>query len=231
MSSTDFTDIFDFLDCSTTCAHCGMHYDPSVFSFACPCCKKALNPRVLRDSTIDGSRIDYATAEGVDIDADDTKSDPVSKQSAPRARSKPVLTTTSGAGEDANVVLCEFESLLVADGYKVGSNRDGTAIKYCRYMKMLFDHDIFVCRDDFFRPGARNRAHSFYMSMAKSKANEAGGRVSRKKLYKNFANGYDKFVLLGTFHATEDLGCESEGDILAELSVDELLESLGPHLF
>jgi hypothetical protein len=240
MSTDGITGIFDFLDCSTACVHCGMLYDPDAFSIACPCCNKALTSRVLRESTVDGARVDYAATEGINDDPFDTQADRSPEQATPRltarrARARQTLVTTSGAGEAANAVLREFEMLLVADGYKVGPNRDGTAMKYCRYMKMLFDHDIFTCREDFFRPGARNRAHEFYRSFAKSKADEAGGATKYKKLYKNFANGYDKFVLLGTFLAsaetTEHHGCGATHNLPEDLPIDDLLDELGPYLF
>ena len=70
---------------------------------------------------------------------------------------------------EARTVLREFRQLLIRDGYRVGRG-DGTATKYCRYMQMLFENDIFTSRDDFFKSAARSRAHAFYMQCAQKSA-------------------------------------------------------------
>lgn len=103
----------------------------------------------------------------------------------------------------AKAVIDEFKQLMLHDGYLLGSGRDGTASKYCRYMEMLFECDDFKCRDDFFKPLARSKAHEFYMDCAKKKEQEGSGKTPASKLYKNWRNGFDKYVFLASFHVLE----------------------------
>jgi Zn finger protein HypA/HybF involved in hydrogenase expression len=67
MLSADNIDIFDFLDFTAECVHCHVLYDPNAYPIACPCCKKAITLRVLRESTVDSARVDYAAAEDINM--------------------------------------------------------------------------------------------------------------------------------------------------------------------
>lgn len=95
----------------------------------------------------------------------------------------------------------EFRELLLADGYfdSPGAKGSGTIRKYVSYMKILFDTDTFHSRDDFFKPGARNKAHAALFAEAVRKSSQGGTKAS--KLYCNFKNGFDKYVLLASFQS------------------------------
>lgn len=182
MSSTPLDEIFDALASLQECPNCGCIYDSDVDGDRCACCKKTYDRMLLRETTMDTARIDYDEIEEMFSDLE-------SGEKSRKRKHAPTSITTKA-------VMAEFEDALIADGYTIGANRDGTALKYSRYARMLFDHAIFSTRADFFLPGARVLAHQFYRSEAEKKAFENGGKTSAKKLYRNFANGFDKFVLL-----------------------------------
>ena len=106
-------------------------------------------------------------------------------------------------GESPSDTLEEFETLLIADGKNTGAKKDGTAKKYKSYMNLLFESNIFNCRSDFFRGGARAKAHKFFSLHAEKKAAlDASNKTKAKKLLSNYKNGFDKFVCLATFGAS-----------------------------
>lgn len=111
-------------------------------------------------------------------------------------RSKKARSPEPEITEAAISVLLEFEDLLLEDGYNMGK-QDGAASKYPRYMKMLFTNDVFKCRDDFFDPNARVKAHRFYSSRAI--ADSKTTKTSAEKLYRNYRNGFDKYVIMATY--------------------------------
>ena len=199
MSGNPLEDILNSLASMPDCPHCGILYDPDVDGAGCLCCKKPYDGRVLREATMDTARIDYNEIDGSFFDTAQENSPFVEVKS----RGKSGKSGKSGkkgkrapATAAAEAVMTEFENALLADGFAIGANGDGTAMKYSRYMRMLFDHGIFSTRADFFKVGARACAQKFYQSQAEKKALENGGKTSAKKLYRNFANGFDKFVLL-----------------------------------
>ena len=180
-----------------------------------------------------------ATARTVNVDVCTSRcatGKPVSKRKKEKAKAKTNLT--SKCGKQADDVLAEFEDLLKRDGYSVGVNADGTARKYARYMKMLFDHGVFRCRADFFEHDSREKAHAFYRSIAQETASKNGGKTSAGKLFLNFRNGFDKFVMLAHFESeykppasktAEAPVCDSPDavseppDLEEDISLDELL--------
>lgn len=189
------------------------------------CCTKTLNDRVLRESTTDPTRIDYGEIYGEIIelfpelaDLEPAIVDAMEMQKKSRVKTR----EREPIDEAAKDVLREFERALMDDGFKVGANRDGTAYKYSRYMKMLFDHKIFSRRADFFRPGARAHAHKFYRSAAEKKAGESNTKTSAIKLYRNYANGFDKFVLLCSRDGPEPPEEENFDDV-----PDDVLSHMG----
>ena len=276
-SNGDLVDaLMHIIESMQQCTHCGLHVDPSLHGGSCPCCNKSMTGRVLRDTTVDSSRIDYSGLDGDDcVNSKESIYEPALTSRGPTYRSctshgpavgqlpplyrmyqpddpeQPVAnepcrrparhavmeetdTRQHELGEsladqdryihnvsaEARNVLREFRQLLIRDGYRVGRG-DGTATKYCRYMQMLFENDIFTSRDDFFKPAARSRAHAFYMQCAQKKAQETDCRTSVKKLYKNFANGFDKFVLLANFETAEV--CTQVSD---NVTLDDIIDLL-----
>ena len=143
------------------------------------------------------SSIDYAEMEELLRNVEE-ENDLFTELMTPQKSAKQVNKKRKRApiSDAAKAVIREFEDALVADGFVVGALRDGTAMKYCGYMHMLFEHGVFSSRADFFDIGARAHAHQFYRSFAEQKVAENGGKTSAKKLYRNFSNGFDKFVLL-----------------------------------
>lgn len=206
-------DMLHTIDSKPECTHCGMHIDPLV---PCLCCKKTATGRVLRDTTSDIGRVDYT---GLDDFGDDAEKDTIVK---------PIAIGQKNMPQSKQSVLEEFHQLLLQDGYHVGKSGDGTAVKYCRYMKMLFDSGVFSCREDFFGPSARSLAHATYVDIAKTKAHEGNSRTTWKKLYKNYANGFDKFVLLAKFESSDSSGSSAHESIdeYDNVSVDDILAML-----
>ena len=205
MSGNPLDDILNQLASMSDCRTCGMLYDGDVDGDYCSCCKKDHNERVLREVTLDTARVDYSET----FETERENSSFVGVTSRGKSGKKSVKFVKKAKRAPATVaaeaVMNEFEAALLADGFVVGENRDGTAVKYCRYMCMLFDNGIFSTRADFFKAGARARAHDFYRSKAEQKALENDGKTTAKKLYRNFANGFDKYVLL-----CSDMNIDSE---------------------
>jgi len=199
MSGNPLEDILNHWESMSDCRNCGMLYDADVDGDVCSCCKKARNERALREVTLDTARVDYSETNGSFFDTAQENSPFVEVKSRGKSGKSGKFVKKAKrapATAAAEAVMTEFENALLADGFAIGANGDGTAMKYSRYMRMLFDHGIFSTRADFFKVGARARAQKFYQSQAEKKALENGGKTSAKKLYRNFANGFDKFVLL-----------------------------------
>tara|TARA_B110001450_G_scaffold221094_1_gene216927 strand:+ start:38 stop:745 length:708 start_codon:yes stop_codon:yes gene_type:complete len=233
MSRNPLEDILNTWESLPDCAGCGMIYDPGVDGKECFCCKKAHNGRVLRETTLDTARFDYSALDELSRLLEDENL-PVLKPKPRKSGKSGQKGTRAPTTVAAETVMNEFEDALIADGFLVGANRDGTAVKYRRYMSMLFDHGIFTTRADFFKAGARTRAHEFYKSQGEKKATENGGKTNAKKLYRNFANGFDKFILLC---ANANIDSEIpfvekpvEEDSVDTEWIDDLLDELGVEL-
>ena len=66
-SNGDLVDaLMHIIESMQQCTHCGLHVDPSLHGGSCPCCNKSMTGRVLRDTTVDSSRIDYSGLDGDD---------------------------------------------------------------------------------------------------------------------------------------------------------------------
>ena len=129
---------------------------------------------------------------------------PPSRHASARPPARPPAnqpTARPPSSESAEATMEEFRGLLLADGYfdSPGAKGSGTIRKYVSYMKILFDTGTFHSRDDFFKPGARNKAHAALFAEAVRKASQGGTKAS--KLYCNYRNGFDKYVLLASFQS------------------------------
>lgn len=234
MSGNPLEDILNHWASMSDCRNCGMLYDADVDGDVCSCCKKAHNERALREVTLDTARVDYSETNGSFFDTASENSSFVGVTSRGKSGKFVKKAKRAPATVAAEAVMNEFENALIADGFAIGVNGDGTAMKYSRYMRMLFDNGIFSTRADFFKAGARARAQKFYRSKAEQKALENGGKTTAKKLYRNFANGFDKYVLL-----CADMNIDSEipvvekpveEDVTDTAWVDDLLNELGIEL-
>lgn len=216
MNSNSVDELIAKIEEAQCCNFCGMHWFSQSEGEPCLCCGKSLLGRKLRLSTCDPSRMFYSEPNGDDVLYDTTSRlnidgvltptpfiprFAVRKPTFKRKKAKAAVYLTTKCGKQADDVLAEFEELLKRDGFKVGGGSDGTVRKYARYMKMLLDHDVFTCRADFFKPDSREKAHAFYRRMALEKASENGGTTSAGKLFGNFKNGFDKFVMLAHFES------------------------------
>jgi len=129
---------------------------------------------------------------------------PPSRHASTRPPTRPPAnqpTARVPSSESAEAIMQEFRELLTADGYceSPGAKNGGTIKKYVTYMKILFDSGTFHCRADFFKPGARNKAHASLFAEAVRKS--ASGKTKVSKLYSNYKNGFDKYVLLASFQS------------------------------
>jgi len=236
MGSTPIDELLAMLEETQCCNFCGMHSFSTSEGDQCLCCGKSLLDRQLRSSTCDKYRISYSELNDVgtiadvtfplNIDEDRFPAPFISKFAVRRSATKrkkaeaiEMSYLTTMCGKEADDVLAEFEELLKRDGFGVGCGADGTARKYARYMKVLFDNGVFVRRSDFFKPDSREKAHAFYRGIALEKATENGGTTSAKKLFNNFKHGFDKFVMLAHFETefkpTDAPACASS-DTLSE---------------
>jgi len=123
-------------------------------------------------------------------------------------------------GQDPKQVLDEFEKLMQFESQKP-YNSD-TRKRYKMYLKELFDGGVFNKRDELFNQGAKARAHKFYMQQA-IQVHSKGGKTPLKKLYHNYKNGYDKFVLLSDNHSGHNANDET-------IDADELLKSVSAEM-
>lgn len=235
-------DLIAMIDEAQGCTFCGMHSFSQSEGDPCNCCGKILLGRQLRPSTCDPSRTSYCDPndDGVvsplkplaNVGDDRNPSFAIRKPTFKRSKAKMKTALKTTCGKQADDVLAEFEALLVRDGFNVGGGSDGTARKYARYMKMLFDHGVFKCRSDFFLPDSREKAHKFYREFAFTKASENGGKTSASKLFGNFKNGFDKFVMLvhiaTVFNPLEPTECDEASTFpeADDLDQDQLLAEL-----
>jgi len=206
METYNLDDLVAMLERDANCSFCGMTSLSQTDGNPCMCCGKSMLDRQLRPSTCDPTRVSYEESNDDNVLSEiknHLASEPAPLTTQPATRKavvqkmpKPLKTKY---GKQADDVLVEFEMMLKRDGFKTTSGGDGTARKYARYMKMLFDNDVFKARDDFFKTDSREKAHSFYREMANKKAAEDGSTTSASKLFSNFKNGFDKFVMLAHF--------------------------------
>lgn len=238
MTSNPIEEMIQAIENAECCTFCGMHSFSSAVGEPCLCCGKSLLGRQLRSTTCDPSRLSYTEPNDDCVMSDATSrlnQDgvsnplPIRKPVFKRSNTKPKSSITTACGKPGDEVLSEFEELLKRDGFQVGGNADGTARKYARYMKMLFDHDIFRSRVDFFQADSREKAHAFYRRFALATASEKGGKTSASKLFSNFKNGFDKFVMLAHFESefkpVETPACGSSDE--QEALITELLAFFG----
>lgn len=210
----------------TSCDHCG--YESVLGLYVnCICCGKYVTGREFRESTLDSLRTDYGAA--ADFADDNTTVDPDYEDVVSLCTVLKDDDFDNGVvayvhvppqGDSPDDVAAEFSLLLKADGYVDGSNGDGTAKKYVRYMKLLFEHEVFKSRGDFFLPGARAKAHMAYRVIATDKA-KLGGKTSARKLFKNYKNGFDRYVFLADEHARRKPNETTEPDV--ELAEEDIL--------
>jgi hypothetical protein len=225
-----FDEFMSQLSRCTSCEHCG--YESVLGLYVnCVCCGKYVTGREFRESTLDSLRVDYGAA--VNLTDDNTATDPyyddvasvliASLESGDDGFGNTVVAEVHvpSQGDSPDDVMAEFSLLLKADGFVDGSNGDGTAKKYVRYMKMLFEHDVFKSRGNFFLPGARAKAHVAYRVIAQDKA-RAGGKTSARTLYKNYKNGFDRYVFLADEHAKRKPSETTEPNV--ELTEDDIVE-------
>jgi hypothetical protein len=218
MNSNSVDELIAMIEEAQCCNFCGMHWFSQSEGDPCLYCGKSLLGRKLRLSTCDTSRSFYSEPNDDGVMYDTTSQRNTDGVVVPtpfiprfsvrkpafkckKARAKATAYLTTEFGKQADDVLAEFEELLKRDGFRVGGGTDGTARKYARYMKMLFDHGVFTCRDDFFKSDSREKAHAFYRSVALEKTSENGGKTSASKLFGNFKNGFDKFIMLAHFES------------------------------
>ena len=194
------------------CTHCGIRVDPSLNAGSCPFCNKFITGGLPSNASANSICVDYSELS--------TSANAVYKlapnycivSNAPR--SAPQNNAPDNVSDEQAQVLEEFMQLLLDNGYDKGKKRDGAASKYCGYMQMLFDGGIFSRRADFFKCDSRARAHRFYMQCAQEKASNNQCKTSARKMYTNFVNGFDKFVLLSGFDAVDDAQCVTVQDII-----------------
>ena len=213
----------------TSCEHCGVESFLGLY-VNCVCCGKYVTGREFRETTLDTLRVDYGYS--ADFAHDNTVSDP-DYQDIVSVITSCTETVDDGFGvgvvADVHVppqgdspedVMAEFSLLLKADGFVDGPNGDGTAKKYVRYMKLLFEHDVFKSRGDFFLAGARAKAHTAYRVIAQDKA-LAGGTTKASRLFKNYKNGFDRYIFLADEHAKRKPDETTEPDV--ELSEEDII--------
>jgi len=214
----------------TSCEHCG--YESVLGLYVnCICCGKYVTGREFRASTLDSLRVDYGAV--ADFADDNTAADPDYELAEAGVLATSLDLEHYGPsncviaevhvppqGDSPEDVSAEFSMLLKADGFVDGSNGDGTAKKYVRYMKLLFEHEVFQSRGDFFLSGARTKAHMAYRLIATDKA-RLGGKTSANKLFKNFKNGFDRYVFLADEHARRKPNETTEPDV--ELTEEDIV--------
>ena len=228
MNNYTFEDLIAMIEGDASCTFCGMTSLSQTDGTPCMCCGKSLLDRQLRPSTCDPTRVSYEESNGDNVLSEINNH--IAPEPAPLtthpAPCKPVVQKMvkplkTKCGKQADDVLTEFEMLMKRDGFKMSSSGDGTARKYARYMKMLFDHGVFKQRADFFNADSREKAHNFYREMADKKAAEDGCTTSASKLVSNYKNGFDKYVML-THFAIEFNEPEAEHVESTELNDDAL---------